>query len=362
LIARKFNTGEVFFDEPAHYSWNSDPTVADAALRRLDSVGWSEAVPCAGNYAANRRACCNATSTTKGSAIGAIIGGAGAELLLDTICNRNVSSWPNRRRRQKFNQPKIFNMSSLDIALISAAFIFGGVLLGLWLQNLLPGHHLGSESKDTIKLAAGMIATLSALVLGLLVSSAKNNFDTTSAEITQGAAKAIQLDRALANYGPETGDARELLRHSVAAGIQMFWPEAKTEAPGMTAFEKANGMELLQAKLRELTPAGDAQRQLLAQAQQISGELLQFRWLLIEQTQNALPVPFLVMVLFWLTMLHMSFGLFAPRNAMVIVVLLICALSVSGAIFLILEMNHPLSGTIKVSSAPMLKALEHLGQ
>lgn len=253
-------------------------------------------------------------------------------------------------------------MSSIEIALVSAACIFGGVLLGLWLQTLLPGHHLSSESKDTIKLAAGMIATLSALVLGLLVSSAKNNFDTTSAEITQGAAKAIQLDRALANYGPETKSARELLRDSMAAGIQMFWPEDKLEATGMTAFEKSNGMELLQAKLRELAPASDGQRQLLAQAQQISGELVQFRWLLIEQTQNALPKPFLVMVLFWLTMLHMSFGLFAPRNAMVIVVLFICAVSVSGAIFLILEMNHPLSGCIKVSGAPMLKALEHLGQ
>ena len=253
-------------------------------------------------------------------------------------------------------------MSSIDIAFISAGCIFGGVLLGLLLQNLLPGHHLSAESKDTVKLGAGMIATLSALVLGLLVSSAKTNFDTVSTEITQNAAKLIYLDRLLANYGPETKPARELLRHSMIAGIAMFWPEDKLPATGMTAFEKANGIEQVQAKLRELTPATDAQHQLLAQAQQISSELIQFRWLLIEQTQNALPKPFLVMVLFWLTMLHMSFGLFAPRNAMVIVVLLICALSVSGAIFLIMEMNHPLSGFIKVSSAPMLKALEHLGQ
>jgi hypothetical protein len=253
-------------------------------------------------------------------------------------------------------------MSSFDIALISAACIFGGVLLGLWLQNLLPDHHLNADSKETVKLGAGMIATLSALVLGLLVSSAKNNFDTMSAEITQAAAKIIQLDRALANYGPETKEARILLCRNVTAGIQMFWPEDKTMAAGMTAFEKANGMELLQAKLRELTPTSDAQRQLLAQAQQISGELIQFHWLLIEQTQNTLPKPFLVMVLFWLTILHMSFGLFAPRNAMVITVLFLCAVSVSGAIFLIMEMNHPLSGFIKVSSAPMLKAFEHLGQ
>jgi hypothetical protein len=253
-------------------------------------------------------------------------------------------------------------MSSLTLALISAACIFGGVVLGMVLRHLLPDHHLSNDSKDTVKLAAGMIATLSALVLGLLVSSAKGTFDTVGSEITQGAAKIILLDRTLASYGSATQEAREQLHRSVTAGIQAIWPEIKTAEPGMTTFERANGMEQVQAQLRELTPANDTQRQLLASAQQISGELLQFRWLLIEQTQNALPAPFLVMLIFWLTMLHLSFGLFAPRNATVVVVLLVCALSVSGAVFLILEMNHPLSGFIKVSGAPMLKALEHLGQ
>jgi hypothetical protein len=255
-----------------------------------------------------------------------------------------------------------FNMTSLTIAGISAVCIFGGVLVGLYLQSRLPGHHLSADSKETVKLGAGMIATLSALVLGLLVSSAKGNFDTMSAEITQSAAKLIFLDRLLANYGPETQPDRELLKRNTAAGIELIWPETKTQVSGITAFEKVNGMETLQLKLHELTPANDQQRQTLQQAQQICTELRLSRWLVIEQTVNRLPVPFLVMLLFWLTALHMSFGLFAPRNAMVITVLFICAMSVSGAIFLILEMNHPLSGFIRVSSAPMLKALEHLGQ
>ena len=253
-------------------------------------------------------------------------------------------------------------MNSLTIAAISAGCIFGGVLLGIMLHGVLPGHHLSNDSKDTVKLGAGMIATLSALVLGLLVSSAKSTFDTVGSEITQGAAKIILLDRVLASYGSATKDAREQLHRNVVDGIAAFWPEEKTAASGMTTFERTKGMELVQAQLRELKPVDEAQRQLLAQAQQICGELLQFRWLLIEQMQNALPMPFLVMLVFWLTMLHLSFGLFAPRNATVIIVLLVCALSVSGAVFLILEMNHPLSGFIKVSSAPLLKALEHLGQ
>lgn len=256
-------------------------------------------------------------------------------------------------------------MTALNIALISTACIFGGVLLALWLQNLLPDHHLSSESKDTIKLGAGLLATLSALILGLLVSSAKTAFDTMNAQVTQGAAKLIYLDRVLADYGPETKADREFLRANTAAGIETIWPEEKTsttQASGLSAFEKMNGMEMLQLKLLQLTPTNAVQRQMLPLAQSICQDLRQSRWLVVEQAQNKLPMPFLAMLLFWLTALHFSFGLFAPRNAMVIAVMLTCAVSVSGAIFLILEMNHPLSGIIKVSSAPMLKALSHLGQ
>jgi hypothetical protein len=253
-------------------------------------------------------------------------------------------------------------MSSLNIALVSAGCIFGGVVAGMFLKSRLPDHHLSNDSKDTIKLGAGMLATLSALILGLLVSSAKSTFDTVNAEIMQGASKLIYLDRVLANYGPETKPAREQLRQTVAAGIQMVWPGEKNGGAGLTAFEQASGMERLQLKLNELTPANDRQRQMFQQAQQLCAELQQARWLTIEHTQNVLPMPFLVMLLFWLTALHLSFGLFAPRNATVIFVLLVCAVSVSGAIFLILEMSHPFSGLIKISSAPMLKALEHLGR
>ena len=165
----------------------------------------------------------------------------------------------------------------MTIGLISAGCIFGGALLGLFLQSLLPEHHLRDTSKDTVKLAAGTIATLSALVLGLLVGSAKSSFDATNTAITQSGAKIILLDRVLANYGPETKDAREQLRRAVAAGIEMFWPEEKNRGSGMTGFERANAMEVLQAKLRTLTPATDAQRQLLSQAEQITNDMLQAR-------------------------------------------------------------------------------------
>src|SRR5262245_57263684 len=148
-------------------------------------------------------------------------------------------------------------MNSLTIGLISAGSIFAGSLLGIGLQRLLPGHHLSKETQDVVKLSAGTIATLTALVLGLLVSSAKSSFDTMNAGVVQGSAKIIVLDRTLARYGPESKPAREQLKRSIVAGIETVWPTEKTGVPALTAFERANGMELVQDRLLELTPQSD---------------------------------------------------------------------------------------------------------
>ena len=251
---------------------------------------------------------------------------------------------------------------SQTIFLISAGCIFGGAVFGLLLSRRLPEAHLRDNSRDTVKVVTGLIATLAALVLGLLISSAKNTFDAVDTAITNNGAKIILLDRALANYGPETKDIREHLRSTIIAGIEMFWPGEKAEGAGLAGFERANAMEVLQAKIRELTPATDLQRQLRSEAEKLSGDMLEARWLLIAQAQRTLPLTFVVVLLFWLTMLHISFGLLAARNTTVITVLLISALSVSSAMFIILEMDHPLHGMLKGSSAPMRKALEHLGK
>jgi hypothetical protein len=253
-------------------------------------------------------------------------------------------------------------MNSLTIGFISAGCIFGGVLLGMLLQKVLPEHHLDTPSKDTVKVGAGMLATLTALVLGLLVSSAKSSFDAVNAGIAQTGAKIILFDHILADYGPETKEVREQLRHTVASVIERIWPEQKGAVGGLRALESVDAAETLQAKLRELTPKNDLQKSLLAQASQISSDMLQARLLLMEGQQNTLPSSFLVLLIFWLTGLFISFGLFSPRNGTVLAVLLICALSVSSAIFLVLEMDRPLDGFIKASNAPLRKAVELIGK
>jgi hypothetical protein len=256
----------------------------------------------------------------------------------------------------------MFHTESLVLGLISAGCIFGGVLLGVLLRGLVPDQHLQEESKDTIKLGTGMVATVAALVLGLLVASAKTAFDTTQEEITQRAAKIVFLDRLLSDYGPETMAAREQLRRTVAVTIETLWPQKKNGTSGLTDYEKINGMQITQLMLFKLTPTTAAQRQLYDTAQHLLTDLRQSRWVLIQRSQRVIPVPFLVVLLFWLTMLHISFGLFAPRNATVITVLFVSALSVSGAVFIILDMTHPLEGVITVSGEPMRKALELLGE
>jgi hypothetical protein len=253
-------------------------------------------------------------------------------------------------------------MTSMTIGVVSTACVFGGGLIGLALQRLLPKHHLSKESQDLVKLGAGVIATITALVLGLLVSSAKSSFDAMNTRITQAGASVIVLDRMLAEYGPDAKNARAQLRRSLEESLHRIWPSERTNGSGTAALERGGAIEAVQAALRRLTPQDDAQRQLLAQAQEVAREVSQSRWMLIEEGQNELPNTFLVVLVLWLALLFVSFGLFAPRNAMSVIVLFICACSMSAAIFLVLEMNRPLDGFIKVSSAPMRKALEYVGR
>ena len=206
----------------------------------------------------------------------------------------------------------------------------------------------------------GLVATLAALVLGLLIASAKSAYDSQSTEVTELSAKVVFLDRVLAHYGPEAREARELLRSSVARAIDQMW--SKDPAILFKATPGTAGAEVLADKIQELSPKNDSQRAIQSQAMSIVMALGQTRWLLYEQRLSSVSMPVLVVLTFWVTALFVSFGLFAPFNTTTIVSLLVSALSVSGAIFLILEMYTPYAGLIQISSAPLRAALAQLGQ
>jgi hypothetical protein len=249
-------------------------------------------------------------------------------------------------------------MNAVTISLVAFACIFGSGLLGLLLNKILPEHHLSTKTRDAVILGAGLIATLTALVLGLLVSSSKGTFDTMNAELTQNGANIILLDHVMASYGQETKEIRDLMRRIVATRIEMIQGAGKGNQSGVLEAERQTGMEGVQDKLRRLEPQNEYQRFLHGQALQLAGNIVQARWLMVEQAQNPLPTLFLVILVFWLVIFFLCFGLFAESNGTVIGILFVCCLSVCCAIFLVLEMSHPLQGMIRLSSAPLRAALD----
>jgi hypothetical protein len=255
------------------------------------------------------------------------------------------------------------DMHPLLISLIAFGCIFGGMVIGTVLRSVLPEHHLSADSKDAVKMGIGMIATLSALVLGLLTASAKGNFDTMNNGLVQTGAKIILLDRVMAQYGPETREVRDLLRRGVAAAVEHVWPKESTGQTEANAVDPRAALEALQDKLRQLSPPNDAQRWLQSRALQVSGDIVEARWLLLEQHgHSSLPMPFFVLLVAWLVVIFFCFGLFSPRNVTVIVVLLVCALSVAGSLYMIQELDRPFEGLITISSAPVRNALMQLGR
>jgi hypothetical protein len=252
-------------------------------------------------------------------------------------------------------------MSPMYMSWIVFACVFGGALLGMFLRTRLPEHHLNPDSKGVLSMIMGLIATMSALVLGLLVATAQSSFSTRSSEVTQMSANLILLDRALAHYGPEANQVRALLKRAVAGQIQRIVSESDS-AVGANRDPRTHAGDALFDAIQELSPKNDAQRTLQAQALTMAINLGQTRWLLFEQGGSSIPIAFLVVLVFWLSVIFASFGLFAPRNATVITAFFIGALSVSGAIFLILELDQPFQGVMRLSDAPLRNALAILGQ
>jgi len=248
------------------------------------------------------------------------------------------------------------------IGLIVFVFVFGGALLGMFVRAALPEDHFSNESKDTVKLGTGLIATMTALVLGLMTASAKSSFDAQDTLVKNAVANILTLDRILDRYGPETKEIRDSIRRVVSIRLDEIWPADGSRPVRIDSSSVAPEVEGIADRIRALSPHDDAQWRLQRRALDINEDLLKSRWLLFGGATASILVPFLVALIFWLTITFMSFGLFAPRNATVIAVIFLCALSVSSVIFLILEMDDPFEGVIKISDAPARYALSHLGQ
>jgi hypothetical protein len=248
--------------------------------------------------------------------------------------------------------------SSLVTSSIVCACVFGGAVCGMLLHTTLPPNYLGADSKAVVMQGVGLVATMSALVLGLLVASEKNAFDAQMAELTEMSANVIHLDRGLAYYGPETKEARELLRDSVVRALDQTWRKDRNSSPQLGP---STDSAALYDKIQQLSPKDDPRRRIQAEALSIVADVARTR-LQYAQGTISISIPLLVMLVFWLTAIFMSFGLFAPPNGIVAASLFISALSVSGAILIVLEMYRPYEGLIQVSNGPLRGVLTQLGK
>lgn len=236
--------------------------------------------------------------------------------------------------------------------------LVGIVLLGRWIRRHLPDDHLSADSRDTVKLAMGLVATMTALLLGLLVSSAKGTYDTQRSEVIQMAAKASLLNRVLTTYGPDAKIARSEFRGMMEDTIDRLWPQ-EAGVPGQLALNVPKG-DAMYATLQGLAPGDDAQRGLKAEASALIMQMAEIRVLMLAQQVPSIPHPVLIMVGCWLLIIFLYFSLLAPPNSTTILSLTAAAISVAGAMFLIMELDQPFGGTIRISSEPMVNALKQL--
>jgi hypothetical protein len=197
--------------------------------------------------------------------------------------------------------------------------LLGGVFLGTVLRSKLPKHHLSEESQDVVRLGIGLVATIAALVLGLLIAAAKGSFDTQSGQVKQLTADLILLDNLLAEYGPEARPIRENMRAALASFADRLWREKQgtSKAP----FTTTAAGERVFLDIQTLSPRTDLQRSLQSRAIQVANDLTQLRLLLFVESDSSIPAPFLAVLVVWLFIIFTSFSLFASLNPTVLAVL-----------------------------------------
>jgi hypothetical protein len=248
-------------------------------------------------------------------------------------------------------------LSAVAIFLIAFALILGSTILGTLLRSKLPEQHLSGDSKEVIRLATALIATMSAVVLALLFASTRASYEQTSSAVSRLTADLIELDELLRDYGPETGPLRKTLRDDIGPLINSIWHD---DPANSNAKQLPHHRESVLYMIRELTPKNSVQGSLQARALQVSTDMAQTRLTLFAQPADSISRPFVIVLILWLMFIFASFSMSSKANATLISVLCICVLAASGAIYLIVELGEPFDGLMQISNAPLRNALSPL--
>ncbi|MDR3539078.1 MAG: hypothetical protein P4L71_21470 [Acetobacteraceae bacterium] len=251
-------------------------------------------------------------------------------------------------------------MTVIIVSLLVSACIFAGGLVGMGLHRVLPASHMTRETQDVIRLGTGMLSVLASLVLGLLIATAKSSYDATDQAVRNYAAELSLLNEVLRDYGGAAKAPRDVLASYTQRFLRDGWPPDGQPTARLEDETARQLLEHVRETIRALTPADKAQASLQDHAGEITMGLLRQRWLLINQQGPTVQRVVLGVLVSWVTVIFVSFGLNAPRNGSVVAMFLFCSLAIGGSVFLILEMDQPLDGVMRVSSWPVEDAISHM--
>ena len=251
-------------------------------------------------------------------------------------------------------------MTSGWVFLVTFGSTVGGMLLGTMLRALLPAAHLNTDTKEVVRLGVGLLATLSAVAISLMIASAKTSYDTQDAHFRQFSADVILTDQLLAQYGPDAVEVRKLMRIAIPAALDRIWREKAVGAAQNNAFTTSSVAEQIYDAIEALAPANDAQRLLKPRIEQAAGDIARARLLMFADVDTPIQRPFLLILVFWLTVIFISFSLFVEPGPVVLAAMLIFALSVASALFLVADLSRPFAGLMQISNEHLREALAPL--
>lgn len=247
-------------------------------------------------------------------------------------------------------------MDPIAVAVIAFVLIAAGTLVGTLVRARMPEHHLTGDSKEVIRLATALVATLTGLVLALMFAATRTSFEHTSASVSRLAVSFTELDEVLEDYGPAAAPIRKQLRDDLQPLMDSIWQD-DAAAAGRPPISRRSHATSATAMIRELQPANPTQASLQARAMQIVHDISQTRLALIAQPPDSVSTPFVIVVVLWLMFIFTTFAMSSKPNVTLAIVLFVCILSASGALYLILELGLPFGGLMQVSNAALREAL-----
>jgi hypothetical protein len=248
-------------------------------------------------------------------------------------------------------------MAPIWMGLITFGCVTSGMVAGMSIRKRLPREHLGSETADTIKLATGMVATLAALVLGLLLAFAESSYRSKDDELTRLSSDLIRVHRLIHAYGPEAAKPEAMILEYAEQKRQSLFPLVRDRPVDPLDVPALDLLAGARDALLALRPASPDQVWLHQTALRLLDDIGEKRWLLVEQAGQRLPMPLLALLVFWLALIFTAFGLLSPNNPVAVGAHLFCAVAIAGAITMVLEMSDPFSGPVRLSEDVLRSAI-----